>query len=45
MTENHPVDEPATITSADWEHHWNTICLGIVTIAAAVVGATILPRI
>ena len=25
--------------SADWERHWNTICLGISTIATAVIGA------
>ena len=26
---------------AEWERHWNTVCLGIITIATATVGAAL----
>ncbi len=35
VSENPEIAAP----DADWERHWNTICLGIVTIATAAIGA------
>ena len=27
--------------SQEWERHWNTVCLGIITVASAAVGAAL----
>ena len=32
---------PDSPDSQEWEHHWNTICLGIVTIATAAAGVAL----
>ena len=38
---SHERQSPTMPESQEWERHWNTVCLGIITVASAAVGAAL----